>query len=112
MIQTIKEMFGMAGIVIFFAVLFTGLGFAGYMVYPMFLSLQRKAFVSSHQYVESARTEMGSLVGTYRDLECGGHVVVDKNGICRTLVMRMRSAASRIPADAVPREVRSILGGN
>lgn len=94
-------------------------GTGAMMTKPYWLGLERKAFVASHQYVESRRTELvqmhTQIVSIDRSIARGnlrGRLSKALAAQRSALVSRMRNAAAGVPTDAVPPVVARFLTRN
>ncbi len=90
-----------------------------WMVKPYWLGLERQAYVASHQYVEARRAEMMTMhtqvLGINTSIARPGTSAQLKAslGIQKAaLLARLREAAAKVPADAVPPAVIRLLATN
>lgn len=89
------------------------------MTKPYWLGLERKAFVASHQYVESRRTELvqmhTQITGIDRSIARPGLSAQLKQSLGAqrlAIIARMRNAAAEIPEDSIPPVVVRFLARN
>lgn len=53
------------------SILVSGLLWTGVITLPVWLSFQRKAFVASHQYIETKRTSIATMISECKPLKAG-----------------------------------------
>lgn len=75
-------------------ILFGGLAWAGLIAKPSWLSLERKAFTASHQYIETKRTAISTMISQCSALPEG----IQK----QELRQRITAEKALIPSDAQP----------
>ncbi len=90
-----------------------------WMVKPYWLGLERQAYVASHQYVEAQRAAMITMhtqvLGIDASLVRPGVSVATRATLSTqkaALIARLREAAAKVPADAVPPAVIRLLATN
>lgn len=92
------------------------LGTGYWMAKPYWLGLERQAYVASHQYVESQRTAMLDLAAQVEKLDARLTTATgaQKSALASqriALVDRIKAAADKIPADAIPPRINRIING-